>query len=183
MSRAPKRVAMLAAAMGVLAFAMNAQAYDALSWRSFDGGGVAFVSSGGYRLGATIGQPDAGSLGAGTFTLRGGFWIGGQANLVGVADSPPVAGAFHFFQTRPNPVRARSRVVFDLPRASRVALSIFDVSGRAVQRWDYGLLPAGRQERTWNAVDGGGRTLPGGVYFLRLDTDRERAVHKVLVLR
>jgi hypothetical protein len=94
-----------------------------------------------------------------------------------------VAGVFHLFQTRPNPVRARSRVVFDLPRPSRVALSIFDVSGRAVQRWDYGRLPAGRQERTWNAEDGGGRPLASGVYFLRLDTEREQGVHKVLVLR
>jgi hypothetical protein len=183
MSRAPKLVAMMAVAMGVLAFAVNVHAYDALTWRSIDGGGVAFVNGGGYRLGATIGQPDAGSLGAGTWTLRGGFWLGGQAHPLGVDEGPPVAGVFHFFQTRPNPVHARSRVVFDLPRESRVALSIFDVSGRAVQRWDYGRLPAGRQERTWSAVDNGGRRLPGGVYFLRLDTDREQAVHKVLVLR
>lgn len=183
MSPAPKLAALMAVATGVLAFAAIARAYDPITWRTMDGGGVAFASAGGYRLGATIGQPDAGSLGAGSFTLRGGFWIGGQASTLGVGDSPAVAGVFRFFPTRPNPVRARSRVVFDLPRPSRVALSIFDVSGRAVQRWDYGRLPAGRQERTWNAVDGDGRTLPGGVYFLRLDTDREQAVHKVVVVR
>jgi hypothetical protein len=183
MSCAPKLVAVMAAAMGVLAFPVNARAYDALTWRSIDGGGTAFVNGGGYRLGATIGQPDAGSLGAGTFTLRGGFWIGGQANPLGVGDSPPPVGPFHFYPARPNPVRSIGRVAFDLPRAARVALSVFDVSGRAVQRWDYGLLPAGRQERTWNAEDGGGRPLASGVYFLRLDADREQAVHKVLVLR
>lgn len=183
MSRASRFAAVLAVATGVLAFAVNAHAYDPVTWRSFDGGGLAFANGGGYRLGATIGQPDAGSLGAGGFTLRGGFWTGGQAPTLGVGDGPPEAGVFRFFPTRPNPVRARSRVVFDLPRPSRVALSIFDVSGRAVQRRDYGRLPAGRQERTWSAVDDGGRTLPGGVYFLRLDTDREQAVHKVVVVR
>jgi hypothetical protein len=183
MSRAAKRVAMMAVATGVLAFAANAHAYDALTWRSIDGGGVAFVNGGGYRLGATIGQPDAGSLGAGSFTLRGGFWIGGQATPLGVGDSAPPVGPFRFYPSRPNPVRSSGRVAFDLPRASRVALSVFDVSGRVVHRWDYGLLPAGRQERTWNAEDGGGRPLASGVYFLRLDAGREQAVHKVLVVR
>lgn len=183
MSPALKLAAALALAIGVTTFAAAAHAYDPLTWRSFDGGGVAFANGGGYRLGATIGQPDAGSLAAGNFTLRGGFWIGGQANPVDVAESPPVAGVFRFFQTRPNPVRARSRVVFDLPRPSRVVLSIFDISGRAVRQWDYGRLPAGREERTWDTVDDGGHRLPGGVYFLRLATDREQAVHKVLVLR
>lgn len=183
MIRPPTAASVLAATIAVAAIAPKVHAIDPLTWRSFDGGGVAFVNAGDYRLGATIGQPDAGSLAGGAFTLRGGFWIGGQAPSVGVAENSPEVAAFRFFPTRPNPVRSRSRVAFDLPRASRVALSIFDVSGRAVRRWDYGLLPAGRQERAWNANDDDGRPLPTGVYFLRLDTDREQGVHKVLVLR
>ncbi len=183
MIRAPRLVAVLAMAVSALALATAAHAYDPLTWRSLDCGGVAFATAGGYRLGATIGQPDAGSLAAGAFTLRGGFWTGGQAPVVGVADGPPPAAPFRFLPTRPNPVRSRSSVAFDLPRASRVVLSLFDVSGRAVHRWDYGVLPAGRQERTWSAVDGGGRPLSSGVYFLRLATEREQGVHRVIVLR
>jgi len=183
MIRLPKAVGLMVVTIAAVGLVPGAHAVDAISRYSFDGGGVAFVSGGGYRLGATIGQPDAGSLAAGAFTLRGGFWIGGQVPMVGVADRPVSEEVFRFFPTRPNPVRARSRVAFDLPRSSRVALSIFDVSGRVVRRWDYGLLPAGHQERVWSSVDDGGRPLPGGVYFLRLDTDREQGVHKVLVLR
>lgn len=179
----PLATLLVAMALAATAFAPSAQAYDPVTWRTIDSGGVAFANGGGYRLGATIAQPDAGTLGAGAFTLRGGFWIGGQAGLVGVDDGPAAHVPFHFYPTSPNPVRARSRASFDLPRASRVALSLFDVSGRAVHRWDFGVLPAGRQERTWSAADEGGRALPSGVYFLRLDTERERASHKVLVLR
>jgi hypothetical protein len=103
---------------------------------------------------------------------------------VGILEGPALAGPlrFHFYPARPNPVRSTSLVAFDLPRASRVALSVFDLSGRAVQRVDYGVLPAGRQERTWSAVERGGRPLSTGVYFLRLNTDREQGVHKVMVL-
>lgn len=183
MTRPGRLAGGLAAVAIALTCAAAARAYDPITWRSVDSGGTGFVTAGAYRLGATIGQPDAGKLAGGAFTLRGGFWIGGQTQQVGVDDSPPVAGPFRFFRPTPNPVRSRSRVAFDLPRASRVALSIFDVSGRAVQRWDFGMLPAGHQERTWTAADDGGRPLHAGVYFLRLDADREQGVHKVLVVR
>ncbi|MCP4548038.1 MAG: hypothetical protein GY835_16355 [bacterium] len=47
-----------------------------LTWFTIDGGGG--VSSGGeYTLHGTIGQPDAGALFAGEYTLGGGFWFDG----------------------------------------------------------------------------------------------------------
>jgi len=45
-----------------------------LSWHTIDGGGATFSSGGGFRIGATIGQPDAGVLTGGEFELVGGFW-------------------------------------------------------------------------------------------------------------
>jgi len=47
--------------------------YD-LSWWTVDGGGATFSTGGPYRLGGTIGQPDAGELRGGNYTLYGGFW-------------------------------------------------------------------------------------------------------------
>lgn len=153
----------------------------ALPSSSIDGGGTAGVTAGPYRLGATIGQADAGLLAGGGFTLRGGFWSGGPARPVGASADSPLA--FRFFPTWPNPVRSTSRIAFDLPHTSRVALSVFDVSGRMVRRWDLGSLPAGHQERMWDARDDRGVGLSSGVYFLRLDADRYRGGHKAIVLR
>lgn len=183
MSRARRLLTALALTMWAAMAAAPARAIDPLTWRTIDCGGAAFATTGNLRLGATIGQPDAGQLSGGAFTLRGGFWTGGQPGALDVEDDPPTALSFRFYPTRPNPVRSQSRVMFDLPRSSRVALAVYDVSGRAMRRWDYGVLPAGHQERAWNATDGAGRALANGVYFLRLETDRERGVHKVLVLR
>jgi hypothetical protein len=64
---------LLLAAVPVLA----AISYD-LSWWTVDGGGGA-VSGGSYALTGTIGQPDAGVLTGGGYTLGGGFWGGGAA--------------------------------------------------------------------------------------------------------
>jgi hypothetical protein len=63
--------------------------YD-LSWWTLDGGGATFSGGGyaaalpgaGYTLGGTVGQPDAGLLTAGDYTLGGGFWRG-SALVVG----------------------------------------------------------------------------------------------------
>lgn len=47
-----------------------------LTWVTIDGGGA--ISSDGtqYSLSGTIGQPDAGSMSSGAYTLAGGFWGG-----------------------------------------------------------------------------------------------------------
>jgi len=50
--------------------------YD-LSWWTVDGGGYTFSGGGGYSLGETIGQPDAGLLTGPGYQLSGGFWTGG----------------------------------------------------------------------------------------------------------
>ena len=53
--------------------------YD-LTWNSIDGGGATFSTGGGYSLGATVGQADAGAASGGVYTLSGGFWAGIPAN-------------------------------------------------------------------------------------------------------
>jgi hypothetical protein len=65
----------LAQSGGGISRALSA-GYD-LSWASVDGGGTTLNAVGDYALGGTAGQPDAGVLAAGEYTLGGGFWRGG----------------------------------------------------------------------------------------------------------
>ncbi len=48
--------------------------YD-LTWNTIDSGGYMFSMGGAYSLGGTIGQPDAGTVSGGAYTLTGGFWV------------------------------------------------------------------------------------------------------------
>ena len=50
-------------------------AFD-IPWWTVDGGGWTFSTGGAYSLGGTVGQPDAGALTGGEYTLNGGFWGG-----------------------------------------------------------------------------------------------------------
>jgi len=66
-----KSVLLLAGLLATAALS-HAQPYD-ISWYTVDGGGGS--SSGGtFSLTGTIGQPDAGHMTGGNYTLDGGFW-------------------------------------------------------------------------------------------------------------
>jgi hypothetical protein len=85
----------LAALLGltVCSAAASAATLD-IEWYTVDGGGATFSTGGTFTLGATIGQPDAGTMTGGTFTLVGGFWgvsgvtimCDGDANGDGMVD-------------------------------------------------------------------------------------------------
>jgi hypothetical protein len=67
--------------------------YD-LSWWTVDGGGGTFSTGGGYELGGTVGQPDAGTPVDGGYTLSGGFWVSGLAAIPCNIYLPLVAKGF-----------------------------------------------------------------------------------------
>ena len=58
--------------------AQSGGGYD-LTWSTIDSGGAMFSTGGTYSLGGTIGQPDAGSMLGGSYSLTGGFWSGRPA--------------------------------------------------------------------------------------------------------
>ena len=77
-------LALLAVALiGAPAAAAQALAFD-ITWWTADGGGGP-RAGGSYSLSGTLGQPDAGALSAGSYTLSGGFWSA-------LASTPPPAG-------------------------------------------------------------------------------------------
>ncbi len=181
--RALQRLAAFATWSSVLVtpLATPADAYDPI-WYSMDGGSMG--SSGGtYRLSGTIGQPDAGTLSGGGFTLRGGFWRGGTTSTVDVPPSGARPLSFQFRAPVPNPARSQSRLSFDLPTSAEVRLRVHDLSGRAVRTMALGRLAAGPHDRVWNTTDDADRPLPAGVYFMRLEAGAHHALRRVLVLR
>lgn len=56
-----------------VALAQSGGDFD-LSWWTVDGGGGTASSGESYTLVGTVGQPDAGTLSGGNYTLAGGFW-------------------------------------------------------------------------------------------------------------
>ena len=65
-------------AIGILLFysLLMASGGYSISWYTVDGGGATFLNGGSYRLGSTVGQPDAAASSGGSYSLNGGFWSG-----------------------------------------------------------------------------------------------------------
>lgn len=74
-SAAPLLAVLLLLALAVGTLAQSGGGYD-ITWNTVDGGGYTWSEGGGYALGGTVGQPDAGVLQGGDYTLAGGFWGG-----------------------------------------------------------------------------------------------------------
>jgi len=61
-----------------------------LDWWAVDGGGATFSAGGSYSLGASIGQPAAGTSSGGTYSLVSGFWGGDAAATPAPTPTPTV---------------------------------------------------------------------------------------------
>src|SRR4051794_34492608 len=66
-------VPVLLGLLGAAAYAQVGGGFD-LSWSTLDGGGGTASTGGTFSLGGTVGQPDAGAMQGGQWSVQGGFW-------------------------------------------------------------------------------------------------------------
>jgi len=79
----------------------------------------------------------------------------------------------------PTPGRGATALRVRLARSGPAQLDVFDARGRSVRRIWHGVLPAGAHDFAWDGRDARGRRTPGGVYFVRLETDAGPVTRKL----
>jgi photosystem II stability/assembly factor-like uncharacterized protein len=87
------------------------------------------------------------------------------------------------FAAMPNPFNPRTTLRWELAKASRVRLDIFDVRGRRVRRLVDRDLPAGPHALGFDGRDDDGRTLASGVYYILLDTGERQLRGRITLIR
>lgn len=117
-----------------------------------------------------------------------GSWEGLAAIGAGevITAAGPVAApttATLLLRAAPNPVSARSLLSFDLPRASRVRATVYDLAGRRIATLHDGRMAAGPQSLSWNLHDARGQSVASGMYLIELRTLTTRSVTKLVVSR
>jgi hypothetical protein len=118
------------------------------------------------------------TIGPTPVNLRATYREGGQG---AVEEPEPPLGA-GLVLNMPNPFRSRTRIVYDLERASPVRIVVFDVRGGPIRVLeDVAMKPPGRYELVWDAVDAVGRRVPAGVYFLRVGNPGSPRVVRMVV--
>jgi len=78
----------------------------------------------------------------------------------------------------PNPFNPTTTLLFDLPRAGRARLTIYDVEGRLVRTLADEVLTAGR-----HLLEFDGSQLSSGVYFARLESAALSRTQKLVLLK
>jgi hypothetical protein len=85
---------------------------------------------------------------------------------------------YQLYQNMPNPFNPLTEISFDIPKASRVSIEIYDIKGENIMTLVDENLLAGHHKTTWDASN-----KPGGIYFYRLVTDDYQETHKMILLK
>ena len=83
----------------------------------------------------------------------------------------------------PNPLRTSAIVSFHVKEHTRVRVDVYDILGRAVRKLADGVLPPGRHAIRWDGLDGRGRRVAAGVYFIRGKCSGSGKIQRLTVVR
>ncbi|MBN2104311.1 VCBS repeat-containing protein [bacterium] len=90
---------------------------------------------------------------------------------------------YALYQNTPNPFNPSTDIRYDLPEASDVRLTVYDMLGKRIIRLVQEKQAPGCYRVTWDGCDDAGRLVPSGVYIIRLQSDRFQQVRKMLLVR
>lgn len=90
---------------------------------------------------------------------------------------------YSLYQNYPNPFNPSTVISFDLPKATKVTLTIINLLGQEISRPVEQFLPAGLHRIEWDGRDNYGRPVASGVYFYRLSSDEFSATRKLALVR
>jgi hypothetical protein len=120
--------------------------------------------------------------------LAGGPRIAGQAPDMGAYElatttaAPPEPVPDLVLRCAPNPFNPRTVISWNQPQSGSVTLDIHDAKGHRLRTLVAGQLAAGHQEFAWDGRDAAGRSLPAGLYLVRLRGTAGTAQVKILLI-
>ncbi|MFH1891147.1 MAG: T9SS type A sorting domain-containing protein [Candidatus Zixiibacteriota bacterium] len=114
----------------------------------------------------------------------------GNGNVFGLTQLSTKATAaglqpidYSLAQNYPNPFNPTTVISYNLPSASHVRLSVYNLLGQNVRTLVDGESTAGAHREIWDATDDGGNPVASGVYFYRLETTDFTQTKKMLLAK
>jgi hypothetical protein len=90
---------------------------------------------------------------------------------------------FKLGQNFPNPFNPTTRIAYRLDKAAQVRLSVYDITGREVNRLVDKYQSVGEYNIEWNSSTNNGQKLASGMYIARLSVDNENISRKMLLTK
>jgi len=93
-----------------------------------------------------------------------------------------VPTAYRSYQSYPNPFNPLCTIRYEIPKAGRVSLQVYDIVGKTVRVLVDGWREPGVYSEIWNGRSDDGTSLPSGIYFYRLEAGAFVATRKMVLL-
>lgn len=90
---------------------------------------------------------------------------------------------FELLQNYPNPFNPTTQIVYNVPTASDVLVTIVDMTGREIRTLVNGLGQIGQNVVTWDGLDETGMLVSSGVYFYRIKAGDMVQQKKMIMLK
>ena len=86
-------------------------------------------------------------------------------------------------QNYPNPFNPTTTISFDLAKAGKVKLNIYNIKGQLVRSLVNEDLFAGNHKVIWNGTDSSNRRVASGIYYYRLETKDFSKTNKMVLMK
>ncbi|HID93553.1 MAG TPA: T9SS type A sorting domain-containing protein [bacterium (Candidatus Stahlbacteria)] len=96
--------------------------------------------------------------------------------------SHPLPEVYTLLQSYPNPCYSETHIAYQLPKASRVILEIYNTLGQLVKTLVDENQDAGYYKVRWDGSDESGKPISSGVYFYQIQADKFTSIKKLIVL-
>ena len=112
---------------------------------------------------------------------EGSETAGIYVDFVSVEDRIPMEFAVH--QNYPNPFNPVTTIQFDLPEATDVNITVYNMMGQVVKTLVNGNIAAGYHNVQWDGVNDFGQKVSTGIYIYRVITPKHNTTKKMVFLK
>jgi glucose/arabinose dehydrogenase len=102
---------------------------------------------------------------------------------LGIEENGTTPSDYKLMQNYPNPFNPSTVISYNIPKAGFVKLQIFDITGKQIRSLVNTIQQPGRYDISFNGRDDYGNTIPSGIYFYTISTEKYTETRKMLMLK
>ena len=96
---------------------------------------------------------------------------------------PVITYSFKLGQNAPNPFKQLTTINYQLPKAGRVSLKVYNIAGQVVRTLVNEDKSPGRYEIKWDSRDDRGRRVSNGVYYYQIKAGSNSGIKKMVIIK
>jgi hypothetical protein len=136
-----------------------------------------------FSNGDVVGREHGNGNGEGDGNGKGNGNGNGFDNGNGKGDTGNIGNKKFSAHASPNPMNPETVLSFQTSRDGAVKVTVFDLSGRLVNRLFTGTMPAGTNSVRWNGTRSDGNHVASGVYYFKVQSVDGTAIVRITVLK